>query len=342
MLKRSGVTEITRISCPHCGTQCFKNDVLCWQCHRKLSADQAQESSGVGTSFIQFGDTPPADSFPILTDETSDSGSSASSFTTPFIQFDQDESLSSRSIQDASFPEEHPLSSQDNPSSPKMAKTLTGEWIEIKEPVSGPSPILRASTQTSDGAADRVPAAQIGDAQIEANPEEKVLRLTFCKNCGHQNDEEAVECRKCKKPLEVVAASSVKEIEAPPRTWGFDILGLAWIVLGFSAVYCGQFLLKTDVSRMGYTWADYFWTGLVVCVPGIFIFMRHYFCKLLFWVMTFGSVLVWSVIGVIWILGHLRVSENDQVALIWLAMLSGLSLISWLTVRLNDEFDFGG
>lgn len=335
------MTEITRITCPHCGAQCFKKDILCWQCHHKLSTDPAERTAGNNTAYIQFGDTPPADSFPILTDETSGSGASASSYTTPLIQFDQDESRPVRSVQNASVLEECPLSSHDNPSSPRMAKTLTGEWVEIEDPSPEPSPILRASAQTSDTASDRPLAAQIGGSQIEAVPTEKVLRLTFCKNCGHQNDEEAVECRKCKKPLEVVAAGTVKEIEKPPRTWGFDILGLAWIVLGFSAVYCGQFLLKTDVNRTGYTWADYFWTGMVVCVPGIFIFMRHYFCKLLFWVMTFGSVLVWSVIGVVWILGHLRVSDNDQVALIWLAMLSGLSLISWITVRLNDEFDFG-
>jgi hypothetical protein len=299
----------------------------------------------VCTPLIQFGDLPPADAFPLLTEETSDGDPVSPAFTTQLINFEQDNRQSTEPVSDLPASTERftisPFSSDDNPPSPKMVKTLTGEWVEIEEPFSEPSPILRASNLTSGATSDRNLAAQIGGAKIEANPDEKVLRLTFCKNCGHQNDEEAIECRKCKKPLEVVAAGSVKEIAALPRAWGFDILGLAWIILGFSAVYCGQFLLKTDVNRMGYTWADYFWTGLVVCVPGIFIFMRHYFCKLLFWVMTFGSILVWSVIGVVWILGHFYVSDNDQVALIWLAMLSVLSLISWFTVRQNDAFDFG-
>jgi uncharacterized OB-fold protein len=340
------VAEIARISCPHCGAPCFQRDLLCWQCHRKLHEEEAEKSASGNTSLIQFGDAPSDDSFPILPDDHPSKGSPSPSITSPLIQFEGEENPPARSsqeaaTQEAAVVEASPLSPSDNPTSHKMAQTLTGEWVEIEEPSTKPSPILRATAQPSESASSSMVAAQIGGEQIEVNPSEQVLRLTFCKNCGHQNDEEAVECRKCKTPLEVVSASSIKEIEAPPRAWGFDLLGLAWIVLGFSAVYCGQFLLKTDVSRMGYTWADYFWTGLVVCVPGIFIFMRHYFSKILFWVMTFGSVLVWSVIGIIWILGHLRVSDNDQVALIWLALLSTLSLISWITVRQNDDFDFG-
>ncbi|HET7854466.1 MAG TPA: hypothetical protein VFM04_08415, partial [Candidatus Methylomirabilis sp.] len=74
--------------------------------------------------------------------------------------------------------------------------------------------------------------------------------------------------------------------------------------------------------------------------PGILIFMRHVFCKVLFWVMTLGSILVWAVIGFIWYFVGIYISDNTQVGLIWLAVLSGLSFVSWLTVRLNDEFDF--
>lgn len=173
-----------------------------------------------------------------------------------------------------------------------------------------------------------------------AQPAQEVMVLTFCKACGFQNAEGARECAKCGKPLEVVSASAAPVMEALPRAWGFDLLGVAWIALGFAAVYCGQFLVKTDPNHPGVTWADYFWTGVVVCAPGILIFMRHVFCKVLFWAMTLGSIMVWSVIGFIWLFVGLRVSDNGQIGLVWLALLSGLSVVSYATVRMNDAFDF--
>ena len=115
----------------------------------------------------------------------------------------------------------------------------------------------------------------------------------------------------------------------------------AMIILGVIAVYAGQFLIKADSNQKGIAIADYLWTGFVVCAPGILIFLRHFFCKLLFWVLTLGSALVWSVIGFIWIIGKLAVSDNNQVTLIWLSVLSGLSLVSWYVVRSNDTFDAG-
>jgi hypothetical protein len=47
------------------------------------------------------------------------------------------------------------------------------------------------------------------------------------------------------------------------------------------------------------------------------------------------------VIGFIWILGHLRVSDNGQVGLAWLGALSLLSAFSYFVVRQNEEFEFG-
>ncbi len=55
--------------------------------------------------------------------------------------------------------------------------------------------------------------------------------------------------------------------------------------------------------------------------------------------MTLLSLLAWSVIFIVWVTGHLFVTDNGQVGLIWLACLSGLSAISYFTVRTNDAFD---
>jgi len=221
--------------------------------------------------------------------------------------------------------------SKEEPAGPRMAMTLTGERVEL--PGSASAVLEEEKTQ-------RV-AASIGDSIIEAGPKVQLMRLTFCKNCAYQNDENATECQKCKQPLEVVEADSIPEIVPVPRTLAFDALGSVWCALGFAAIYCGQFLIKTDPQHPGTTWADYFWTGIVACAPGILIFMRHYFCKLLFWVMTLGSILVWSVLGFIWLFIGLRVSPNGAVGLTWLALLSGLSIFSYFVVRQNDEFDYG-
>ncbi len=206
----------------------------------------------------------------------------------------------------------------------RLMRTLTGETIEIEAP-------------EEQG---QIIAAEIGKSTLSTTLTGPVMRLTFCKSCGQQNDENAVDCRKCKTTLEVVEADSVPEIQKLPRYWPFDLLGSVWILLGFAAIYCGRFLVKaTDEADT--TLSDYFWTGVVACAPGIFIVLRHYFCKPLFWTMTLGSALVWSVIIFIWAIGHLHVSDNGQVGLMWLASLSVLSLVSYFTVRQNDAFDAG-
>jgi len=216
---------------------------------------------------------------------------------------------------------------------PVQHRTLTGEIVEEVPSVAPGTP--KQVTQPPGPLAD----VQSSPGEPPVHTEE-VMVLTFCKLCGFQNAEGARECAKCGRLLEVVSVQSVREVAPLPRVWGFDVLGLAWIALGFAAVYCGQFLIKTDPNHPGTTWADYFWTGVVVCAPGILIFMRHVFCKILFWAMTLGSIMVWSVIGFIWLFVGLRVSDNGQVGLIWLALLSGLSVVSYATVRMNDAFDF--
>ncbi len=202
--------------------------------------------------------------------------------------------------------------------------TLTGEVVELDEP--------------APNANGTCVAASIGGETIAAEPNPNVMVLTFCKNCGFQNEEGVKTCQRCRLPLEVVL-EPLNDIAMPARAWGFDVLGVMWILLGFAAMFSKQFLLHVDPQHPN-TWADYFWTGVVVCIPGFLIFMRHVFCKVLFWVMTLGSLLVWLVIGTIWILGHLYVSDNGQVGLTWLACFSALSAVSYFTVRTNDAFDF--
>ena len=54
--------------------------------------------------------------------------------------------------------------------------------------------------------------------------------------------------------------------------------------------------------------------------------------------MTFASILIWAIIGFIWmVLGEMHVTDNGQIGLIWLAVLSALSALSYLTVRTNDK-----
>ena len=79
---------------------------------------------------------------------------------------------------------------------------------------------------------------------------------------------------------------------------------------------------------------------VMAIAPGVLVIMRHHFCRMLFWVMTLGSILVWSVIFVVWITGHLHVSDKGQVGLSWLFAFSCLSAISFALVRTNDAFDY--
>ena len=46
-------------------------------------------------------------------------------------------------------------------------------------------------------------------------------------------------------------------------------------------------------------------------------------------------------IGFMWIIGALLISNYAQVGLTWLAALSTLSAFSYYTVRQNEEFEFG-
>jgi hypothetical protein len=205
--------------------------------------------------------------------------------------------------------------------------TLTGEEVEVEETV------VETPSKAEFGV-----AARIGQQELLQDPSRKVIRLTFCKNCGLENEEGSVECRQCKQELEVVAQLP-GPVVMPPRAWGFDVLGVVWIALGVWAVLAGQFLIKANTQHKGITLEDYLWTGAVVAAPGVLIFMRHFFCKLLFYVMTLLSIMVWSVLGLIWIIGRLTVTDNQQVGLQWLAGLSALSFISWIIVRTNDAFD---
>ena len=201
----------------------------------------------------------------------------------------------------------------------KTVTTLTGEVVEVEE----------QSAQT---------AATIGEAEIEAQPEGPIFIISFCRNCGFQNPEGIRECQKCRNKLEIVNEPP-PELAPLPRAWGFDLLGMAWIILGFAAMYSGIFLIRTD-HRMGITLSDYFWTLVVAAAPGILIFMRHVFCKVLFWVMSFVSLMIWLVIGFIWQYVGLTLSQNAEIGLTWFAVFSILSFASWVTVRVNDEFDY--
>ncbi|MBM3495079.1 MAG: hypothetical protein FJX72_12290 [Armatimonadetes bacterium] len=210
---------------------------------------------------------------------------------------------------------------------PRVATTLTGEVVEVQD--------FSTPREASPAHVDAVQAPPPA-----SDPSAPIMRITYCKTCGIQNEETATACRKCRQPLEIIT-EPLPDIKPLRRSWGFDVLGVSWIALGLAAAYCGRFVVKADPSHPGMTWADYFWTGLVVCAPGVLIFMRHWFCKFTFWAMTFAATLIWAIIGFIWLYIGLHVSDNGRVGLMWFAALSVLSFISYVTVRLNDEFDVG-
>lgn len=315
MADSEAISDSTRTACPHCSASCFPADKNCWQCGLRIKEEPKVKSEDSGASdleiapgLIRFGDDPEPEPVPVAeTILLSESGLGK-----------------------------------------KTRVTMSGEVVEEEQESESSSrqllhpSMLTGSSANQSSVSDKSKlAGSIGTSKIFVEPGEEVMILSYCKHCGHQNPEGLKECEKCANTLDVVAINSVKEMEQLPRAWGFDVLGLVWIILGFAAVYAGQFLVKYDKDHPGTTVADYLWTGFVVCAPGIFIFMRHYFCKLLFWVLTLASGLVWCVIGFIWIIGKLQVSDNMQVTLIWLAVFSFLSLISWYTVRSNDAFDAG-
>jgi hypothetical protein len=315
---------VNRIACPHCAAQCIESEQTCWQCGKPLRTDQ---TAGNAASAVngQGGQT---------------NGPSARENAAGGL-------LSKVLRKPAPTPPAEPqkplINFEPGATAAEIAPrrtvvTLTGEIVEVEEPE--PPTLIQNAQAAPDPSA---PAAIIGGESVEAGPTQHLIRLTWCKNCGFDNPEGVVECVKCKNMLEVVDAKDAPgEIEPLPRAWGFDVLGGIWCVLGLAAIYCGQFLVKTDASRKATTWSDYFWTGVVACAPGVFIFLRHHFCKLLFWVMSLASALVWSVIGVVWITGHLYVSDNGQIGLEWLFALTILSVVSYYTVRQNDAFDFTG
>lgn len=326
------MSTVSRITCPKCSTRCMEGEANCWQCGHRLTAP-ASEATPAETTASAAPAAP--EEQPATKPAPKPSGGLFNGL------------LSRNKPPEAPPQPEKPLidfepgaGSSDQPTR-QMRMTLDGEMVEVEDTPLSTATLNAAGldTPTANAGSDGPIAATIGDTTIEgeATP---IMYMTYCKICGHENVEGAKECFKCKSPLELVPLGGIPDIEPLPRAWGFDVLGVVWVVLGLAAIFCNQFLLRTNASAQHAGWADYFWTGVVACAPGFFIFSRFHFCKLLFWVLTLGSALVWSVIGVVWILGHLFVSDSMQVGLIWLSLFSGLSVISYLTVRLNDAFDY--
>ncbi len=319
------MSTISRIKCTNCEAECMEQEAICWQCGKRLRElpvrvnPEAADTKPAATEdkkperkqFWQRSKPPQRRSAPPEAPIT---------FTGMFAEQEE--------VPEVPVPDTPQTQTRAEPKT-RIVTTLTGEEVEVPDD----SPVSVLSGETTSA------AATIGQSEVAAEPETPVFVLTFCKVCGYQNPEGVKECVKCKSMLEVVH-EPLGDVAPLPRAWGFDALGVLWIVLGIGAIFSGWFLLKADPSHPGQSWADYFWTGVVACAPGILIFMRHVFCKVLFWVMTLGSILVWAVIGTVWILGRLYVSDNGQVGLTWLFILSLLSAISYYTVRVNDAFDF--
>ena len=314
---------ISRVKCPTCGAECFEQESRCWQCGKPLR---------ISTSAPPMPEEPARDE--VIPAETAAPAPSPSPLFRRFTRKSREPEKKPVALDDvlklddlytsgpekaepASAESEEPTQESDTPVIRRT--TLTGEVVEVPE---------------SSGAE---PAATIGNTAIESQPEAPIYVQTYCSNCGYQNMEGVRECKKCGSKLAILQ-DPPGEIEPLPRNWGFDVLGGAWIILGLSAIYSGIFLIQAD-QRTGTTLGDYFWTLIVAAAPGILIFMRHVFCKLLFWVMSFVSLFIWLVIGFIWLYVGLRLSINAEVGLTWFAVFSALSLLSWFTVRVNDEFD---
>jgi hypothetical protein len=330
------LATVGRIECPKCNALCIDGEANCWQCHALLKPttpapatvpapipapdDSAVVKSNGKAPATLFGISLPGK--PKKPEQLADPG--------PLIQYDEEHLASAPKV---TIPAEETLTAADGASGGKRVRvSLTGEIIEDDAP------------ESPDGAtASNSPAsiaAKIGADDIVDLPSEEVMVLTFCKQCGYQNVEGVKECAQCGKQLDIIAVSEFREIEALPRAWGFDVLGAVWVILGVAAIFAGQFLVKTDASRAHASIADYLWTGVVAIAPGVLVFMRHHFCRALFWVMTLASFMIWSVIFIVWITGHLHVSDKGQVGLSWIFALSMLSGISFFLVRTNDAFDY--
>lgn len=64
-----------------------------------------------------------------------------------------------------------------------------------------------------------------------------VLRLTFCKACGCENDERSVACRLCAKPLEAMEVEIVEEAPEPPLpAWRSGLRDACYSLLAFAGV----------------------------------------------------------------------------------------------------------
>jgi hypothetical protein len=303
----------------------------CWQCHALLKSQPSPTPPEESRA------APPQRTFSLpkyvrlFRSSKPSSEAPAESEPAPLISYDPEHIASLPQPPPAAEPE--PAEVETAAPVKQVRVTLTGEVVE--EEVQPPVARVLQSADASQNAA----AAVIGTDHIEEGERVEVMVLTFCKHCGHQNDEGVKECARCGKELDVIARSEYREMEAAPRAWGFDVLGAIWVVLGLAAIYAGQFLVQTNAARPP-SIADYLWTGVVAVAPGVLVIVRHHFCRMLFWVMTLGSIMVWTVLFVVWFTGHLHVSDKGQVGLTWILALSLLSAISFFLVRTNDAFDY--
>lgn len=320
------MSTVVRVNCPACAAECIEQEVNCWKCGSLLRPLPPRPAGPAAEN-----KAPEPDRTPRLWAAWRKSKSAAKP-EPPKNPITFDGLFAERQQVEDEQASQVPQEPAPSPGT-RTVTLMTGEVVEMPPDEAEAHALFGAPPAPAPNA----PAASIGSTEIEKPKDEKpLLTLTFCRHCGYDNAEGAKECAKCKRPLDVV--ESLPELAPVPRQWGFDVLGGLWCVLGLAAIFSGWFLLRSDPGKT--SWADYFWTGVVACAPGVLIFMRHVFCKVLFWVMTLGSIMVWSVIGTVWILGHLYVSDNGQIGLIWVAILSALSVISFFTVRFNDEFDY--
>jgi ribosomal protein L40E len=290
--------------CPLCGSKCDTKERICWKCGSSLEGqpvlkNKSEDKSSINTSLIHF-EEENAEIISITPTQEEDSG------------------IAPLPTGDFSYDPHSQLKLE------KEAKPLPASKI--------------SSANTPERAAPKI-VAEIGGEAIKARDSQPLMRLTFCKHCGFQNEEGDAECRKCSKPLEIVPIGSIEEKIKPSRNWFIDLLAAIWIIVGVSAVLSRIFLIKTNTGNASITLSDFMWTGIVASIPGILVFLRHFFCRLLFWTMSIVALLVWSVVFILWFTGHLLLSDNGRIGLGWIAVTTALTLISYFVVRQNDAFD---